>query len=136
MGTYPQGTFKEDGLRLLKAGQVDDAIHALEQALKADSDDYETHMYLGAAYHQKADRLHSIHHFEESIRLQETAKGYYNLALVYESVHRYDEAVRQYRMALETDPGYTKAREALDKLHELFEAQRQAAQAASEAAAQ
>lgn len=135
MNVFPGSSSKEDGLLLLKAGQAEEAIQALEQALAVDSDDYETHMYLGAAYHQNADRLHSIHHFEESLRLQETAKGYYNLGLVYEAVHRYDEAVRQYRMALELDADYAKAQDALNKLHSLFESQHPAAESGAEAAA-
>ncbi len=108
---------REEGLRLLKAGLIDDAVRVLTEVIKTDEDDALAHMYLGAAFNEKSDKLHAIHHFEESLRLDETAKGYYNLALIYESVHRVDEAVRQYRMALEIDPNYAPAQEALDRLH-------------------
>jgi tetratricopeptide (TPR) repeat protein len=112
----------EEGLRLLKAGQIDQAIDVLGKVLQADSEDAKAHMYIGIAYYQKNDRLHSIHHLEESLRLEETPKGYYNLGLVYEAVHRVDEAVRQYRMALEMDPNYELAKLALKRLHDKFEA--------------
>lgn len=112
----------EEGLRLLKAGQIDQAIDVLGKVLQADSEDAKAHMYIGIAYYQKNDRLHSIHHLEESLRLEETPKGYYNLGLVYEAVHRVDEAVRQYRMALEMDPKYELAKQALKRLHDKFKA--------------
>jgi len=112
----------EEGLRLLKAGQIDQAIDVLGKVLQADSEDAKAHMYIGIAYYHKNDRLHSIHHLEESLRLEETPKGYYNLGLVYEAVHRVDEAVRQYRMALEMDPNYELAKQALKRLHDKFEA--------------
>jgi len=134
MAAFPQDTSKEEGLRLLKAGKISEAIEALEKALSLDSEDPQLHMYLGAAYDQKPDKLHAIHHFEESLRLDETAKAYYNLGVVYESVHRIDEAVRQYRMALETDPNYANAQEALKKLQDQFEAQRKSGQDEASAA--
>jgi tetratricopeptide (TPR) repeat protein len=121
METIPGSATKDAGLRLLKEGKIRDAIETLERALALDSDDSSVHMYLGAAYNALPDKLHAIHHFEESLRLNETAKGFYNLGLVYESVHRVDEAVRQYRMALELDPNYVNAQEALRKLHDQYE---------------
>ena len=126
MEAFPPGAAKEEGLRLLKAGKISEAIAKLEQALALDPDDARLHCYLGAAYNAVPDKLHAIHHFEECLRVEETPKAYYNLGLVYESVHRIDEAVRQYRMALELDPNYTQAQEALKKLHERFEIEHQA----------
>jgi Flp pilus assembly protein TadD len=113
---------KEEGLRLLKAGQVDDAIKVFGDALRANMDDAQLHMYLGICYGQKNDKLHAIHHLETSVNLHEDPKALFNLGMIYESAHRFDEAVRQYRMAVQLDPGYTRAQEALDKLHSQFEA--------------
>jgi tetratricopeptide (TPR) repeat protein len=120
-GTAP----KDEGVRLLKEGKLREAIEQLEKALALDPDDPRLHTYLGAAYNGVPDKLHAIHHFEESLRLAETPKGYYNLGLVYESVHRVDEAVRQYRMALDIDPNYANAQEALKKLQDRFDAEHQ-----------
>ena len=39
---------REEGLRLLKAGQIDDAVRVLKEVIKADEDDALAHMYLGA----------------------------------------------------------------------------------------
>jgi tetratricopeptide (TPR) repeat protein len=125
MEAFPGSAPKEEGLSLLKAGKIGEAIARLEQALALDPDDAQVHMYLGAAYNGVPDKLHAIHHFEESLRLEENPKAYYNLGLVYESVHRIDEAVRQYRMALDVDPSYANAQAALKKLHDGFETQKQ-----------
>lgn len=119
MDSSPEVFTKEEGLRLLKAGQLDDAIRILE-VVREKTDDAQVCSYLGAAYSQKDDKMNAIHAFEESLRLNETPKAYFNLAVVYESVGRIDEAVREYRMAAELDPTYTPAQEALTRLHNQF----------------
>jgi len=121
MDSSPEVFTKEEGLRLLKAGQLDDAIKVLEK-VRAKIDDAQVCAFLGAAYDQKGDKMNAIHAFEESLRLGETPKAYYNLAVVYESVHRIDEAVREYRMAVELDPNYKPAADAIERLHSQFAA--------------
>lgn len=121
MDSSPEVCSKEEGLRLLKAGQIDDAIKVLEK-VKDKSDDAQACAFLGAAYSQKGNKVNAIHAFEESLRLNETPKAYFNLAVVYESVGRADEAVREYRMAVELDPNYTPAQEAIQRLHDQFAA--------------
>lgn len=123
METSPGSASREEGLRLIRAGQASEAIAILEKLLTADPDDAHVHMLLGAAYNLKHDRLHAIHHFEEAVRIEETPKTYYNLGLVYEAAHRVDEAVRQYRMALELEPSYELAKAAMKRLQDMFEAQ-------------
>jgi|GEM_PF-839007 len=122
MESSPEVVTKEEGLRLLKAGQVNEAIQVLEKVKTKGSEDAQVCAILGAAYNQKGDKLNAIAAFEESLRIEETPKSYYNLGLVYESVKRIDEAVREYRMALELDPNYSLARDAVDRLHNQYEA--------------
>lgn len=136
METSPENASREEALRLLKAGQANEAIAILEHLLAADSDDAHVHMLLGIAHNHANDRLHAIHHLEKSLRIQETPKAYYNLGLVYEASHRIDEAVRQFRMALELDPNYAHAHEALKKLQDRFEAERATAVAQTAAVGQ
>lgn len=123
MESTPGSATKDEGLRLLKAGQVDEAIALLKKAVQEDPEDASVHCYLGVAYNQKHDKLHAIAEFEECLRLEETPKAYYNLGQIYESVHRVDEAIRQYRMAVDLDANYTQAQQALDRLHSRFEAE-------------
>jgi len=121
MDSSPEVFTKEEGIRLLKAGRIEEAIRVLEK-MREKVDDSAVYSYLGAAYDQKGDKLNAIHAFEESLRLNESPKAYYNLAVIYESVGRIDEAVREYRMALELDPNYARAAQALERLHNQFTA--------------
>lgn len=107
---------KKQAIEFLKSGQIDDAVALLLPLSVDDPDDPELHTLLGTAYHKKGDRLHSIYHFEEAVRLDESAKAYYNLGMVYEYANRIDEAVREFQVAVSLDPNYTKAQDALDKL--------------------
>ncbi len=122
MVTTPGSACRDEGLSLFRSGRVREAIAKLEDALRLDDEDPQTHTYLGAAYNAANDKLHAVHHFEESVRLLESPNSLYNLGVAYESVHRIDEAVRQYRMAAELDPSYTKACDALQRLHTQYTA--------------
>ena len=120
MESSPESISKEEGLRLLKAGQLDEAIAVLEEVAKKNSDDAQLYMYLGAAYNQKGNRLRAVHAFERSAELEETPKSCYNLGLIYESLNRMDEAVRNYRNALNIDPSYAPALTAVKKLQDQY----------------
>lgn len=115
MDISPEGLTKEDGLQLLKAGRVDEAVAAFQNAQQASPQDPQVHAYLGAAYNLKGDHERAVGAFEESLGLQKTPKAHYNLGLAYESVQRMDDATAQYRMALELDPSYAPAVEAMKK---------------------
>jgi tetratricopeptide (TPR) repeat protein len=120
MESSANGSFRDQAVGLLKAGKINEAIELLSKAHKEDPEDSLVHTYLGVAYQQKNDKLHAIHHFEEALRFDESAKNYYNLAAMYESVHRIDEAVRQYKMSVEADPNYAKASDALKRLADQY----------------
>ena len=122
METTPEGISKEEGLRLLKSGQVDEAIKVLKELSQTESDDPQIFTYLGAAYNQKGDRLHAINAFEKSVDLEETPKSLYNLGLIYEQCERLQEAIWQYDNALKLDPSYTQAQQAIDRIKEAYRA--------------
>lgn len=111
---------KEQVMGLIRSGNIDEAVAVLGNASSKNPDDAQIHALLGVAYQQKNDKLHAVYHFEEALRLDESAKNYYNLGAMYEFSHRIDEAVRQYNMAIEIDPEYTKAKNALDRLHQMY----------------
>lgn len=122
MEMFQGNASKEEGYNLLQTGQIDEAIDAFNKALKTEPDDPQTYTFLGVAYNKKGDIMRAIRSFEESLRLSETARSYFNLAMMYESVHRYDEAIREYQMALDVDSNYARASEALNRLRARFEA--------------
>ena len=116
METPAGSATREEGLSLLKAGQVSDAIGVLGKVVSTDPGDAQAHMYLGIACHQGGDAPRAAHHLEESIRLQESPKAYYNLGQVYESSNRLNDALVQYRRALVLDANYTNAQEGVKRL--------------------
>ncbi len=122
METSPAGSSKDEVRRLLKAGQIDEAITAINALLETQPDDPQLHTLLGVACSENGDKLHAIGAFERSVGLQETPKSCYNLGQIYESVNRVDEAVRQYETAIGLDSAYKPAQDALARLHAKFEA--------------
>lgn len=122
MESSPEDISKEEGLRLLKSGQVDEAIKVLKELSQTESDDPQIYTYLGAAYNQKGNRLLAINAFEKSVELEETPKSLYNLGLIYEQCERLQEAIWQYENALKIDPNYTQAQQAIDRIKEAYRA--------------
>jgi len=112
----PDGVTRDEGLSLLKAGRIDEAIGVLGKAVAADPSDAVAHMYMGIACHQAGDGPRAARHLEESIRLQESPRAYYNLGQVYESLSRLEDALAHYRRALVLDPNYAKAQEAIQRM--------------------
>ena len=122
---------KEEGLGLFKSGLLDNAIEKLNQAKSINPEDPQIHAYLGAAYIKKGDKLNAVFAFEEALRLEETPKAYYNLALAYEQTNRIDKAVQEYRIALELDPNYAAAQAALNRIQQKYQSARIASDPAS-----
>ncbi len=118
METPVNGTARDEGLRLLKAGQVNDAISTLERAVQDNPNDSQTQMYLGIACHRGGEGLRAARHLQESIRLQPSSRACYNLGLVYEATQRESEAADLYQRALSLEPGYAHAQQALQKLRD------------------
>lgn len=114
---------KKQAIEFMKTGQIDDALAILMPLSIEDPDDAELHTLLGTAYHKKGDKLHSIYHFEEAVRIDESPRSYFNLGMVYEHANRIDEAVRDFQVALSLDPSYIRAQQALNRLKEQHETQ-------------
>ena len=105
------------GIEAFKAGDCDKAIDELEAATRLDQLNYKAFNYLGAAYAAK-DRFNAaIGAFKAAEQIAPAvASIHYNIAQAYEATGITNEAEYEYERAIEIDPNYTKAREALDKL--------------------
>ena len=121
---------KAQALELLKQGQLDSAIGLLEGVRATSPDDPQLQSILGAAYAKKGDKLASIAAFEEAVRLHDTPKACYNLALAYEGARRMNEAVRQYEAAVRLDPSYQPALDSIARLRKQFQEEQARTQAA------
>lgn len=104
------------GMQLLKAGNIDDAVLILEKAAIDTPNDPAVHMCLGAACNQKKDTPRAITAFEKALQLEKSAKSHYNLGVAYESASRLTDAAAQYSEALRMDPSYSAASQALQRV--------------------
>jgi Tfp pilus assembly protein PilF len=69
---------------------------------------------LGTVYFRKGDLSRANDEFAEAVRLQpNSALAHYNLGLLLRQRGRNDEAAREFRKALDLDPKFSPAREAL-----------------------
>lgn len=93
------------GNAYLAAGNVDDAVAQLEQAVALEPETAETHNALGLAYFRKGDTGSAIVEFRESIRLEPNDAGpYSNLAVAYVRTGRLPEAIAAAERAVELEP--------------------------------
>lgn len=109
----------EIGLELLRAGKLDEAIEQLELATTRFPEDYRAFNYLGVAYAQKKLVNRAIGALQTAIRLRgDVANIHYNLGLVYQAEGFHEEARQEFEKALEIDPSYHRAEEALRAMRE------------------
>ena len=107
------------GVEAFKAGDCDTAIEELETATQLDHQDHKAFCYLGAAYSGKGRYNAAIGAFKAAEQMSPgTASIHYNIAQAYEAAGVLAEAEYEYAKALEIDPNYVKARDALAKLKE------------------
>ncbi|MCA1596031.1 MAG: hypothetical protein LC772_06365, partial [Chloroflexi bacterium] len=106
---------KDEARRLLGAGQVPEAIALLQAS--AGENDAEAQSLLGAALGMAGDNAGSIARLERATQIDPQQPSYqFNLGCALEKAGEQGRAMAAYQAALQSNPGYTKAREALDRL--------------------
>lgn len=107
----------QQGLDFLKAKKLDEAIEALEEATKMSPSDYRAFNYLGIAYAQKGKHNLAIGALQSASHLRpEIASIRYNLGLAYQADGLVDMAKHEFEQAIQLDPSYQKAADALNIL--------------------
>ncbi len=107
------------GLEALKSGQFGDAVGYLERACSEFPHDYRGFNYLGVAYAQMKQYDRAVGALQTAMSIRPNVPNlHYNLGLAYQADGLASLAREQFRMALDLEPGYTKAQEALDRLAE------------------
>ena len=107
------------GVEAFKASDFDKAVEELEAATLSSHDNYKAFCYLGAAYAAKQRYNAAIGAFKTAEQVAPgVASIHYNIAQAYEAGEVYGEAEYEYGRALEINPDYTLAKEALAKLKE------------------
>ncbi|UCH34686.1 MAG: tetratricopeptide repeat protein [Armatimonadota bacterium] len=107
---------RDQGIEAFRQGRVDDAIRLLSQAVSDDPRDHRAYAVLGAAHVQRKEYEQAIAAFENARTIRpDAAHIHYNLGLAYQRAGRADDAVPAFQAALEVDPTYEKAKDALNR---------------------
>jgi len=112
------------GVEAFKSGDCDTAIDELEAATRLDQSNYKAFNFLGAAYAARDRYNAAIGAFKTAEQIApNVASIHYNIAQAYEASGIPAEAEYEYERALQINPDYEKAREALailkKKLHHI-----------------
>ena len=108
---------RDAGFAALQQGDVATAISTLETAKQRDPNDYQTLLYLGAAYGQAERHTEAVTSLTEAVHLQPSnAPARYNLGVAYERAGWTAEALTAMQQALQLQPNYPQAQEALRRL--------------------
>ena len=105
------------GQALIDAGRYQEAIAALEQAVKQDSLNASAHLSLGVARSYAGDRAGAIAAFEKTIDLDPgSSNALYNLGAIYSDEGDQKAAASYFREAIGADPRHGKAQLELAEL--------------------
>ena len=105
------------GCDAFKAGEYDKAIEELETSTRQDHENHKAFCYLGAAYAAKNRYNAAIGAFKTAEQIAPgVASTHYNIAQAYEASGILNEAEYEYERAIQINPDYTKAQEALAKV--------------------
>ncbi len=108
---------KETGLAALQRGDFANAIPALESAILSDPNDFDAHLYLGAAYSQTERHTEGVETLTKAVYLQPmNAQVRYNLAVAFERAGWNEQAIEVLQQVLQIQPDYAQAQQALTRL--------------------
>lgn len=109
------GIFNQIGHLYRYRGDLDQAASWYERAIEDDDDEASSYIFLGAvrARQGKLDQAEAIHRKATTCTNGLIEEAFHNLGLVLRGQLRLSEAAECFRHAIEIDPGYTDAIEAL-----------------------
>jgi tetratricopeptide (TPR) repeat protein len=97
--------------------KLDDAADFLKKALQIDPEYADARFDLGRVYAQKGDMKKALGEFGAIFATEPKYAFYhYEVGRIFESAKANDNAKKEYQRALQLDPGFTQAKEALEKL--------------------
>ena len=110
-------TERETGLQALQQGNAAAAVPLLETACQQNPGDFDSYLFLGAAYGQVGRQMDAINTITRAVQIQPAnAQARYNLAVAMEQGGYREQAVQALGQALTLQPDYPKAQEALSRL--------------------
>lgn len=110
----------ESAIQSMQRGDVDNAISLLQSFCEHNPQNYDAHMYLGAAFGKAGRPLDSIRILTKAVEIQPgNPQARYNLALAMEHGGYIDHALSLLQQALSLQPDYDKAVEALNRIQSI-----------------
>ena len=87
-----------------RAGKDDKAIYYYEKVLEINKDDDSSLNGIGVSVYNKGDSERSIGYYEAAIKINPKGTYYGNLGLAYETLLKYEDAEKAYKLGLEKEP--------------------------------
>ncbi|MCC2672825.1 MAG: repeat-containing protein, partial [Armatimonadetes bacterium] len=113
----PGAALRDEGARLLQAGDLTSALQRLQQAVQQTPGDARAHTYLGICKTRLGDPAGGIQSLQESVRLAPADAVFrYNLGVALSQAGRGDEAKAELAEAMRLNPNHAGARELLHRL--------------------
>ncbi|HLV79489.1 MAG TPA: tetratricopeptide repeat protein [Chthonomonadaceae bacterium] len=107
----------EAGFAALQRGDLPTALTSLEAATQQDPEDYQAHLYLGAAYVQAGRAAEAVQTLTRAVHIQPaSAQARYNLGVALERGGWPEQALTAYQQAVQLQPVYPQAQEAARRL--------------------
>ncbi len=110
-------TQRDAGLEALQKGDFIGAVTLLEEACQLAPEDYDAHLYLGAAYGGSGKQMEAINALTKSVVIQPSnGQARYNLGVAMERAGYLDQAKQAFEQAILLQPEYPQAQQALAKM--------------------
>jgi protein O-mannosyl-transferase len=107
-------THNDLGNNLYKTGRVDAAIGSYRLALEINPADAEVNANIGVALATKGDYVQAAKHYRIAVKTMNTPAVHNNLGYALAKMGKVDEAIEQFRQALQVNPDYKPAKVNLD----------------------
>ncbi|MEW5822389.1 MAG: tetratricopeptide repeat protein [Cyanobacteriota bacterium] len=109
----------DEALALHQQGKIAEAIPLYEEALKADTNNVEILVNLGAAHQANRNYSSAINSYNKAITIDPNSSlAYYYLGATYHAKNQMNEAILNYKKAIELDNNNNDAKEALKSAQE------------------
>jgi hypothetical protein len=108
---------RDAGYEALTRGDAQTAVEQLERASQQDPNDFQAHLYLGAAYGMVNRHNDAVTALTKAVQIQPmNAQARYNLGIALESAGWKEQALTALQQAVQLQPDYPKAQEAIQRL--------------------
>ena len=103
-------------MQLLRDKRLDECIQCLENVVEANPNDARAYSILGAAHAQMGDLDSATQAFQRALDIEPSPRAHFNLGMAFQDAGRPQDAIAQFEFAVQLDPQYKPASEAVARL--------------------